>query len=184
MYTAFFAWMIKKKKNCLRNIRWKKQDAILKNTVWFNYVKNVKKIKWNEIRQNVNKDCQSSVLRCKEHEWQFLFFLLYSILHLAHFSSEHELLYSHTKKVFEEERLQYILYSKQGLRHWETDRAGLGSLQHLQGNKWPRASTGEMQLAFSRKLKGLLHFVDILVCLFTKEIHMAPCLLLRKQLLD
>lgn len=104
--------------------------------------------------------------------------LLYTILHLACFYNEHELLiHSHTYKIFEEERIKYILYYKQELRHRETGRAGLGNKQPLQ-DRAPNASTGEMELAGCQDPEGPSKSVDILFFLFMMEICVAPCLLI------
>ena len=61
---------------------------------------------------------------------------------------------------------------------------GLGNTQHLQDNKWPKASPQDMELTACQELKGRLHFMDILYFLFTMKIGTAQCLHLRKQLLD
>ena len=83
----------------------------------------MKKIKWKEIRQNINRDCQHQSLGTKSMSGGFFcssFFISFCTWHI--FPVNMNCFYTH-KKTFEQERIQYILYSKRDLRHRETGKA-------------------------------------------------------------
>lgn len=88
------------------------------------------KYKENQIERNKTKYEQGLrylVLRYDKYEWHFIVVVPPSLCHSAFgtFFQWTWTVFIVTKKIFEEERIKYIPYPKQDLRHWETGRKGI-----------------------------------------------------------
>lgn len=143
------------------------------------------KYKENQIERNKTKyEQRLPVLRYCKYEWHFVVppFLCHSAF--GTFFQWTWIVFTVTIKLFEEERIKYIPYPKQDLRHWETGRKGIRKQMAPARQETTKYLYGEMELAICQEPKRPLHFMDVLFFLFTKEICMVQCLRLRKLFLD